>query len=296
MIPSGTDRLPVRLTFVVGCPRSGTSWVRNILDRHPEVTCGPESHLFQLFHDGLTSDADGAADWESVLARYDGYLTRVVGPHRWVERSALAHLLERAASDTGDPHEVADDLIEVVLRDYVASHHVRPGSVLVEKTPHHIFHAARILRRFPEAQIIEVRRDGRDVCVSMQHRATRVDWPPKLRCDQIAMWTAAVAEGLRCSADPELRHRWHVLRYEDLIDNRRAHIARMFEFLGLALNPSVLEGIVTDTHISRVVIAGDGEHVRKGAVGDWRTHFSADDEELFTQLAGDTFVSAGYRL
>lgn len=286
----------MRLAFVVGCPRSGTSWVRNILDRHPDVTCGPESHLFQLFHDGLTSDVDGTANWGGVLARYDTYLTRVVGPHRWVDRAALVQLLEQAAATTGDPHDIADEMIDAVLRGFVESRRLRPGSVLVEKTPHHIFHAARIMRRFPEAQIIEVRRDGRDVCVSMQHRATRVDWPPKLRRDQIAMWTAAVDEGMRCSADPVFHDRWHVLHYEDLIDDRRLHIARLFEFLQLELSQSVLDSIVTDTHISRVVIAGDGEHVRKGAVGDWRTNFSTDDNELFAKLAGDTFVSAGYRL
>ena len=33
--------------FIIGCPRSGTTSVRVILDSHPNICCGPETHLIR---------------------------------------------------------------------------------------------------------------------------------------------------------------------------------------------------------------------------------------------------------
>lgn len=37
-----------------------------------------------------------------------------------------------------------------------------------------------------------------------------------------------------------------------------------------------------------------GHYIRKGAVGDWRNHFSRDAAEVFDDLAGDALVALGY--
>ena len=31
--------------FIIGCPRSGTTLLRVILDSHPNICCGPETHI-----------------------------------------------------------------------------------------------------------------------------------------------------------------------------------------------------------------------------------------------------------
>ena len=35
-----------RVAFVVGAPRSGTTWLQQLLYVHPDVATGGESHLF----------------------------------------------------------------------------------------------------------------------------------------------------------------------------------------------------------------------------------------------------------
>ena len=41
--------------FIVGCPRSGTTLIRVILDSHPNICCGPETHIIdkinEAYHD-----------------------------------------------------------------------------------------------------------------------------------------------------------------------------------------------------------------------------------------------------
>lgn len=267
--------------------------MRNILNGHPEVRCGPESHLYTIVHEVVIGAGGGAVPWAEVMARYDSFGDRNVGPHRWIDRAGMAGLVEDAAA-ADDPLAAADDLVAAVFEQYGRRHRLGPDTTLVEKTPNHLFHADRILQRFPEARFIEVRRDGRDVCVSLERRAQRIDWPPKHRADQIAMWKTAMVHGLSLSADPRYAPRWHVVRYEDLIADRVGQIESMFSFLGLDTDQVIVGDIATRTDISQQRIVGDGEHVRKGEVGDWRNYFDDGDVALFDRMAGDVLASAGY--
>src|SRR5208283_3010337 len=38
-----------QLVFLVGAPRSGTTWLQLLLSRSPSVVTGPETHVFSLF-------------------------------------------------------------------------------------------------------------------------------------------------------------------------------------------------------------------------------------------------------
>jgi hypothetical protein len=168
--------------------------------------------------------------------------------------------------------------------------------VLVEKTPSHVFHAVNILRRFPEARIVEVVRDGRDVCVSMQYRAMTVSWPPTDRGEQIRRWVDAVEFGMTARATPEAEGRWHVVRFEDAKRDPRHEIAELFHFSDLPFDDALVDRVVATTDFTQLEYTGDGQLFRRGEVGDWRTEFDASDRALFAQLAGATLVAAGYDL
>ena len=56
-------------------------------------------------------------------------------------------------------------------------------------------YADRILRWWPDADIVEVLRDGRDVCVSLAHKSEVAEWAPWDRSDQIDRWIQAVDRG-----------------------------------------------------------------------------------------------------
>lgn len=286
----------MRTVFVVGCPRSGTSWVRNILGAHPGVHAGPESHLYPTVHGVLR---EGRA-WDAVIERYDALAFHGgAGPHRWIDRASFASLVGVAAGRGGeapapDVLDAADAVVAGVITHYRARRRLADSVVLVEKTPDHIRWASRILDRSDGSLIVEVRRDGRDVCVSMERRAQRVAWPPKERREQIMRWTEAVSSGLRLAADPVRADRWHVVRFEDLSGDRDAEIRRLFAFAEIDDDPALVARVAAATDISRQVGTGDGEHVRTGAVGDWRRYFDRADCDLFEELAGDVQRQAGY--
>lgn len=285
----------MRPVFVVGCPRSGTSWVRNILGAHPAAHAGPESHLYPTVHGVADTWGDGPARWADVLARYDAHAGHGgAGPHRWIDRAGFGRLLAHADGLGGPSIERADDIVAGVIDHYGARVRLGPETILVEKTPEHIFWADRILARFSEARIVEVRRDGRDVCVSMERRGTRVAWPPRERAEQIRRWVEAVSVGLRCSAAHAGSGRWHVVRFEDLTADRRRELGRLFSFAGLDVDAELVDAIASSTEITRQRIVGDGEHVRSGAVGDWRAYLDDADLQLFDAMAGDLSRAIGY--
>jgi hypothetical protein len=273
--------------------------VQGILSAHPDVVTSSESHAYENIYDPVTQRGrKSIAAWTKVLHRHD--LTereaRWVGLHWWVNRATLLRLIEWAFSADGvSDGEAAESVIEAVFDSYFLEHGGSEHKTLLEKTPGHLGYAAHILRRFPEARMVEVLRDGRDVCVSMQMQALTLSWPPKTRREQIAAWVGAVHRGIEIRSDPEVGDRVHLVRYESLKADPEAEIARLFEFAGLEADDRSLAEIVDGSDFRHHRTTGAGSHTRRGEVGDWQNHFDAADEALFRELAGDAFMAAGYR-
>lgn len=120
--------------FIVGSPRSGTSLLRLILDSHPSIACGPESH---------------------VLATMDDAAQR------------FANQLNRYAFDDAYWHGQYRLFFEGFKRDYA----LRRGKTRwADKTPSYARHLPFITAVFPEAQVIHIVRDAYMVTASALDR------------------------------------------------------------------------------------------------------------------------------
>lgn len=324
--------------FVVGCPRSGTTWLRDIYHSHPQAVTSLESALldcliapwWELARAEVGAPTEAAPDWrdrlfalgETLLVRnrpswygewrkvlldYFGHRgvfllhhNRIPFPRTlWVRqrgpiapyRRLLAKIAEAEAAGLPDREARVARVARGLFDDYFLARGGTPEHVFVEKTPSHLFHARFLLTHFPEARIVEVVRDGRDVCVSMD---SYKEWMPQDRKYQIWMWSRYVAEGTKLLEDPRFRGRMMRVRFEDVKRDREAHIARLLAFSGLETPPDLLARIVEETDIRRKKEKGEGKHYRKGAVGDWRDRLSAADQDLIRRMAGRELASLGY--
>jgi hypothetical protein len=297
-------RTPLRVAptypklFVVGCPRSGTSWVQGILSAHPLVVTSQESHAYENIYDPVSARGrESVTGWTKVLHRHDiaEREARWVGLHWWVNRTELLALIDWAFSADGvSARDAAETVIEAMFDSYFLGRGGDGNHTLLEKTPGHLGYAAQILRRYPEARVVEVLRDGRDVCVSMQMQALTMSWPPRTRRDQISTWVRAVERGQGLRSDPALADRVHLVRYEELKAAPEIEVARLFEFAGLEADSVFVAEVADRSDFRHQRSTGAGRHTRRGEVGDWENHFDADDIALFRALAGDAFTSAGY--
>jgi hypothetical protein len=327
-----------RKVFIVGCPRSGTTWVLDIFREHPLVVTSLETALFDFLREPWweitraplskpRAGEQGASrvvadllerllvrdpspwypEWRKVLIAYFGSRAAFALNHSGVLRrrtlqsrmrsrlvgyDRLRKLIAEAEAEPGATH---DEKVARVARRVLDEHYVRQsgaaGGVLVEKSPSHLFHAGFILDHLPEAQVLEIVRDGRDVCVSMDAYRR---WMPQDRGFQAWLWKTYVKEGFQLQREERFRDRFLRVRYEDLQGDRLAGIAAMLEFVGLEASPERVRGIAEATHISRIQDAGEGRHYRKGVVGDWQDRLKPEGLSLFREATGDLLERLGY--
>jgi hypothetical protein len=134
--------------FVIGSPRSGTTLLRLMLDSHPRISCGEETHFLR--------------DLQSVVGRHWGLLSTY-----GLERSWWLGRLR--------------DLYEDFQGEVLA----RSGKARwAEKDPTYTLSLDFIEELFPDALYVHLLRDGRDVVASFRDRwgylsaarAARTEW------------------------------------------------------------------------------------------------------------------------
>ena len=283
--------------FVVGQARSGTTWTRAILAHGPLIT-GPESHIFPRLHRYLVREPVDAEWHERVLVAFDEAaadrrLDRQ-GPQRWIDRSSFAALLDETIASDRSGDAAAKAVIEGVLTSYFRANGGGPGDRLVEKTPRHLRYADTILRWWPEARIIEMVRDGRDVCLSLRAKAEHRIWAAGELDEQIQQWAESIRIGRRLSTRPEAEDRWLTVRYEDVSADPRGEVGRMFGFLDVPFDDSSVDQVVAATDIEQMRRPCNRHHVRTGVAGAWRTELTDAEKARCLELAGAELRTMGY--
>lgn len=267
-LPEPLKQLDVAPIFVVGNPRSGTTWVLDILRQHPEVAAIHESYLF--------SPQDGLA----ALFNRSGWMER----HR-----GLGTLMTR--------EELIADVRELAARWLART--LEPGHrFLIEKSPAtHLYVMELIAEIFPEARFIHVLRDGRDVAVSV--RAASRSWAPRwkksfgrsmLRTARV--WRNAVR--IARNSGNKLGDRFMEIRYEEIKGDPLGASRRLLEFCGIPYDDQLLQEIYEATDFKQQFQGGEDQFRRAGRIGDWRKSFTVLDCAIFNVAGGDVLVEAGY--
>ncbi len=190
-----------------------------------------------------------------------------------------------------------------VFSTYMRHGAARKGcSIPCEQTGRSVFYIDDIIRELPEARIVEIVRDPRDVLLS-QKRKSRARKDVKswwLRFQQYltyhpistaALWVASVREGDRRAGHPQL----HLVRYEDLLRDPATVVARMYAFCGLDYEPRVLD--VPQVGSSNTPNRASAVGVDPTRTGRWREG-GLDRAEIFLceLIAGAWMRRHGYVL
>ncbi|MEM9819122.1 MAG: sulfotransferase [Cyanobacteria bacterium P01_D01_bin.6] len=306
--------------FIVGCPRSGTSWVTTLIAGHPDVVMVPsETHVYRLIYEPFIElptwdNRQRRQAWKGILRRY-GLKPLLLGLQpadiwRGILRdyqilnhpdSYGLHVLAdyddlKAFIKTVKPCnelEQAEDLIAYLFELFL-KRHGKSGQTLLEKTPMHIRYADRILHRFPDARIIEVIRDGRDVCASYNALAQQQAWARVGTAGAIRQWKRCITWGEQFRAQTEFASRMQVVRYEALKADTVASLQLIFDFAQLDYTSKQISNIVAAADISRIKQKGEGQYIRKGIVGDWKHQLSEAEITLCQEIAGKQLRQLGY--
>jgi hypothetical protein len=165
-----------------------------------------------------------------------------------------------------------------------------------ECTPDHILYLARIKQTIPNALVVHIIRDGRDVALSMEKQGypRQLPWDRKARRMAAGLyWEWIVRKGRE--GGQRLGGDYIEVRYEDLIGTPQNVLDRLAPFVGQVLDyeqiRQVAIGSVSEPNTSFKAESQDG---RFSPVGRWKNHYSSEQIEVFEELLGEGLRDFGY--
>jgi hypothetical protein len=223
--PTAAKKLELdRPVFIVGSASSGTTLLSVMLDRHSVLACGPELFVFDkpAVYGPYDVFRDRLGDWLRDGLVGDGQVKASVFFHSLDVYYCEADGLVRLARE-------ADDLRGFFDRFFAAYLERRGKQRWVEKTGSNAYCFAEILRRWPEARMVHIVRDGRDVVCSLLQREADA-------YHAASHWAYNVAAGLAWRGHPAYLE----VKYESLVREPRATLKRVCRHLGVAFEPGML--------------------------------------------------------
>ena len=234
-----------RLAHLIGFPRSGTTLLEQLLDAHPDIVASPERAVFT--QDALPRLVQ-AGDGTLSINGFDA-----VGP--------------------ADARAIRDRYIRYME---LARDTVLDGRLHIDKNPNHTGLLPGLLALDPTARFIVALRDPRDVvtsCVMRSFQLTEfsamlLDWG-----DACALYAVEMGAWLRYRdrLDPD---QWVETRYEDLVADPRAEVARILPTLALSWHDDVRDyrAKLTDKVVNSPTHAEVRQPVHDRAIGRWTAY------------------------
>lgn len=205
--------------LVVGCARSGTSLLRAMLDSHPGAFLPAETFFFVSIVPRTSLDP----------ATQTREVADFIASRWWVREMQVGAraILDEVDADAPDWFDLFRALVRAAAR--VAG---RPDARLGEKTPRHVTIAQEYLEAEPTAQVIQIVRDPRAVLASFR------GVPIGTRSAALVgdEWSRAIDVHRALARHP----RYHMLRYEDLVERPAEVLEAVLGFLRLSMHDDVL--------------------------------------------------------
>lgn len=260
--------------FIVGAPRSGTTLLRAMLNRHPRIGLSDETYFFYYAYLRRRAFGDLAdlGHRKRLIASY--------GATQRMERLKLdqARLNERLLAE-GSSYP---GFFATILRFYAESQgKARYG----EKTPHHAWYVKTLLDWYPDGRVIHLVRDPRDVCASLFN----VPWGRKTATANAELWVSLTRAAEEGQGNPGFRR----VRYEDVVADPERAMRELCDFLGEDYDPAMLSTAKVST-ADKPWFMRSHEALSQDRKGSWRGQLSAPDVQLIESVAGPLMEAMGY--
>ncbi|HVY55495.1 MAG TPA: sulfotransferase [Thermodesulfobacteriota bacterium] len=260
--------------FIVGCPRSGTKLIRDLLRSHPNITFPHESQFIPRFY-RLYGDP---TDDKDVVR-----LARVILGLYWIKAFGLS-----LSPDSFAGCRSYGEVVSRVFGEWAAKEgKPRWG----DKTPQYVTDIPALVEIFPSCKIIHIYRDGRDVAMSYIK-----EWFGSANVySAAAVWKRMVTKGRfdGACAGPD---RYMEVRYETLLDRPRETMEEVSEFIGEPFDEAMLAPSFIDSGLNLSKPGGYGTKtvILGSNQGKWRNEMPLGDRAVFESVAGDLLAELGY--
>jgi hypothetical protein len=288
-IKMNTPEFKLQRLFIVGCPRSGTTWTMSLLAHHPFIVACTHLELFHIamkrfeewweedstFNRNIILPASNAAEERANKSRYGSMVP-------------LNHLF----SDD-EFYSLCTILAENIFDKIGAT---KPGTkVVVDQTPRNLEVASLILKIFPDAYFLHVIRDPRSVVCSLRSASQHTwgSWAPADVVECTEWWASFVENGRQIG---RWTKRYRAVHYEMLHKDGPAELNRIFSWLNLPLDLPVCEEIMQHCTIERFQKHPNAQpgFFRKGSPEGWRDELSPTEVRMIEERTLNLMEALGY--
>ena len=266
-----------RLVFMVGVPRSGTTWLQLMLSSSDRVVSVNETHLFNGYMRSLF------AEWE--FRKHDA---RPIGLHEFIGEDEYLAIVRNFACSV---------MMKILVRKPTAT-------VILEKTPRHVKCWNDILKVFPDAYFLHLVRDPRSVVSSLlaANRKWGQAWGSVDEMEWCDRWIEDVSSARELEkATP----RYMQVRYEDLKGMGIEIVRSVFSWLGVDVEREECSRILRDHSIDNLkenrvegtawdLGAEPQEFFRLGECDSWKRDLSPRQSCLVEHCCKKLMLEFGY--
>jgi len=219
-----------KIIFIVGNSRSGTTMLGRVFGLHNQVKTFDELQFFEKTV--VVDEMNNSTVWpqEKVVSAAERLITSVRdGLFASVTSGQYTNEATRLVDTLG-----MDNPMRLYLAILQSETEQAAKSIPCEQTPYYLFVCQEILESYPDARVIHIYRDPRDVMLSQKNRWRRGFLGEKR---QPMIWI------LRSWANyhPYLTSRfWTEIRYEDLLAEPEACLQYLCDHCGLEFEASML--------------------------------------------------------
>ncbi len=271
--------------FVLGCGRSGTKFLYHTL-----LSAGG----FAVYH--------AESNAFNLLGLRFGNLARRGNRRRLLDEYYKSKLFQRTGLEPRDIDDRvmedcrnAGDFLRIVMEAIARKQGVERWA---ESTPLHLLYLPLIKQVVPDALVIHIIRDGRDVTASL----LRIGWIRPFPWDRsraflvpAIFWRWIVSKGRRYGQ--AMPGDYMEVHYEELVENPRETLARIGTFIDHDLDYDRIQQVALGSvHNPNSSFRGDGKETEAATIGRWKRMFDAPQVCDIEASIGNLLAATGYPL
>lgn len=267
--------------FIVGWPRSGTKLLRDLLNRHPQISIPMvESHFIPHFVNTFGWNSNFYD--KQLLIKFYKLFSQSIFYRCFKNRGVILdfeHLNANANKQSWDK------ILEFILRYYASTNDKNDGFLWGDKTPQYLVHMDTLKKIFREAKFIHIIRDPRDCCLSSKRVWGKNIYRTAHR------WAKTVTKARQIGNS--LGNDYLEIYYEQLLDNPEKTLRNICDYLECKFFDGMLE---LDKPAENLGDTKNSSEIVRGNKNKYRNYLSTKEIRKLEEIVYPVAKELGYEL
>lgn len=266
--------------FIVGCPRSGSTALASILNKHPNIATSSETHFFNYLK--FTKSFREGTENEFT----ENVINELLKDTRFADFCSIGDI--NPSIFIGKISEA--NFFRLMMESLLSK---KKKQRFLDKTPQHLKHIEEIHKLFPQAKFINLVRDGRDCVNSL----LKMPWRPGGIVNNARFWRQYIKLGLKY--ENKYPDNFISLKYEDLVQNPENSLKSICDFLEETYHPDMLKGETNSSIFAEWESdwkSKANDELDPSRAGIWEEELHQDDAILLNIALKEYLLKLGYKI